>query len=98
MSVIAADPLFAGGVDLTVVLIVIGKTIAVFALLLLSVLLSIWFLRKVIARMQNRIGPDRAGPFGLLQTLADGIKLFFKEQSMPTTADRKNAANRAITT
>ena len=83
------DPLFADGVDLTVVLIVIGKTIAVFALLLLSVLLYIWFLRKVIARMQNRIGPDRAGPFGLLQTLADGIKLFFKEQSMPTTADRR---------
>jgi NADH-quinone oxidoreductase subunit H len=89
VRVIAADPLFAGGVDLTVVLIVIGKTIAVFALLLLSVLLYIWFLRKVIARMQNRIGPDRAGPFGLLQTLADGIKLFFKEQSVPTTADRK---------
>src|SRR5215510_8570717 len=89
MNILAADPLFAGGVDLTVVLIVIGKTIVIFALLLLSVLLYIWFLRKVIARMQNRIGPDRAGPFGLLQTLADGIKLFFKEQSWPTTADRR---------
>jgi NADH-quinone oxidoreductase subunit H len=43
----------------------------------------------VIARLQNRIGPDRAGPFGLLQTLADGIKLFFKEQSIPNTADRR---------
>jgi NADH-quinone oxidoreductase subunit H len=49
----------------------------------------IWFLRKVIARMQNRVGPDRAGPFGLLQSLADGIKLFFKEQSAPRTADRR---------
>ncbi len=87
--ILAGDPLFANGVDSTVVLIVIGKTIVVFALLLLSVLLYIWFLRKVIARMQNRIGPDRAGPFGLLQTLADGIKLFFKEQSWPTTADRR---------
>ena len=87
-SVLAADPLFAGDVDLTVVLIVIGKTIAVFVLLLLSVLMYIWFLRKVIAKMQNRIGPDRAGPFGLLQSLADGIKLFFKEQSSPITADR----------
>ena len=48
--------------DITVVLIVIGKTIVVFALLLVSVLLYIWFLRKVIAEMQNRIGPDRAGP------------------------------------
>ena len=70
-------------------LIVIGKTIAVFVLLLLSVLMYIWFLRKVIAKMQNRIGPDRAGPFGLLQSLADGIKLFFKEQSEPNTADRR---------
>jgi NADH-quinone oxidoreductase subunit H len=89
MNVLAADPLFSGGVDTTVVLIVIGKTIAVFVLLLVSVLLYIWFLRKVIARMQNRIGPNRAGPFGLLQSLADGIKLFFKEQSAPTTADRR---------
>ncbi len=87
--VLAADPLFAHGIDTTVVLIVIGKTIAVFVLLLLSVLLYIWFLRKVIAKMQNRIGPDRAGPFGLLQTLADGIKLFFKEQSSPTSADSR---------
>jgi NADH-quinone oxidoreductase subunit H len=84
-----SDPLFSNGVDLTVVLIVIGKTLAVFVLLLLSVLLYIWFLRKVIAHLQNRIGPDRAGPFGLLQTLADGIKLFFKEQSVPNTADRR---------
>ena len=44
--------------------------------------------RKVIADMQNRIGPNRAGPFGVLQTLADGIKLFFKEQSIPDAADR----------
>ena len=83
------DPLFDNGVDTTVVLIIIGKTIAVFVLLLLSVLMYIWFLRKVIAKMQNRVGPDRAGPFGLLQSLADGIKLFFKEQSEPNTADRR---------
>jgi NADH-quinone oxidoreductase subunit H len=89
VTVLGADPLYADGVDLTVVLIVIGKTIAVFVLVLLSVLMYIWFLRKVIARMQNRIGPDRAGPFGLLQTLADGIKLFFKEQSIPNSADRR---------
>ncbi len=87
--VFGSDPLLSGDIDLTVVLIVIGKTIAVFALLLFSVLLYIWFLRKVIAKMQNRIGPDRAGPFGLLQSLADGIKLFFKEQSSPDTADRR---------
>src|SRR5262245_47994413 len=83
------DPVFDHGIDTTVVLIIIGKTIAVFVLLLLSVLMYIWFLRKTIAKMQNRIGPDRAGPFGLFQSLADGIKLFFKEQSEPSTADRR---------
>ena len=51
-------------------------------------MLYIWAMRKVIADMQNRIGPNRAGPYGVLQTLADGIKLFFKEQSIPDSADR----------
>jgi NADH-quinone oxidoreductase subunit H len=85
---LAADPLLDGDIDLTVVLIVVGKTIAIFALLLIGVMFYIWFMRKVIADMQNRIGPATAGPFGILQTLADGIKLFFKEQSTPTSADR----------
>jgi NADH-quinone oxidoreductase subunit H len=82
------DPLLRGDIDLTVVLIVIGKTIVTFALLLIAVLFYIWFLRKAIADMQNRVGPDNAGPFGILQTLADGIKLFFKEQSIPRSADK----------
>jgi NADH-quinone oxidoreductase subunit H len=86
-TLLAADPLLTGDIDLEVVLIVIGKTIVVFALLLILVLFYIWFMRKVIADMQNRIGPNTAGPFGMLQTLADGIKLFFKEQSVPDTAD-----------
>lgn len=89
MTLLAADQLFAKGIDLTVVLIVIGKTVAVFAVVLLSVLFYIWFMRKVIADMQNRIGPQRAGPFGVLQTLADGIKAFFKEASTPAAADRR---------
>ena len=59
-------------------------------------MLYIWFMRKVIADMQNRIGPNRAGPFGVLQTLADGIKLFFKEQSIPDTADRPRVPARAV--
>jgi len=82
------DPLFNNGIDLTVVGILVVKTLIVFGLLLISVLLYIWFMRKVIADMQNRIGPDQAGPFGILQTLADGIKLFFKEHSTPAKADR----------
>ncbi|MDQ4069402.1 MAG: NADH-quinone oxidoreductase subunit NuoH [Actinomycetota bacterium] len=83
------DPLYAEGVDLTVVLIVLGKTVVVFAFLLVSVLFMVWFERKVISDMQSRIGPNRAGPWGLLQTLADGIKLFFKEDLLPEQADRR---------
>ena len=84
----AGDPLLNGRIDLTVILIVVGKTIAIFAFLLVAVMFYVWFMRKVIADMQNRVGPDTAGPWGLLQTLADGIRLFFKEQSVPDTADR----------
>jgi NADH-quinone oxidoreductase subunit H len=47
-----------------------------------------WFERRLLARLQNRVGPNRAGPFGLLQPLADAIKLFFKEDITPTQADR----------
>ena len=50
-------------------------------------MLMIWFERKVISDMQSRIGPNRAGPWGLLQTLADGTKLFFKEDLLPERAD-----------
>lgn len=83
-----ADPLFSHGVTLTVLLIVVIKVVVAFAALLVSVLLMIWFERKLISDMQNRIGPNRAGPFGILQTLADGIKLFFKEDLIPDSADR----------
>ena len=61
----------------------IVKAIAVFALLLTNTLILVWFERRVVAFMQNRIGPNRAGPIGILQTLADGLKLFFKEQITP---------------
>lgn len=70
--------------------VIIGavKTVAIFLILLLVTLLVIWVERRVIADMQSRIGPNRWGPFGLLQTLADGIKLFFKEDFRPRQADR----------
>jgi NADH-quinone oxidoreductase subunit H len=44
--------------------------------------------RKIAAFMQDRIGPDRAGPFGLLQPMADGVKMFFKEEIMPAASDK----------
>jgi NADH-quinone oxidoreductase subunit H len=84
----SGDPLFNGGVGLAVFLIVIIKVVVAFVVLLVSVMLMIWFERKVISDMQARIGPNRAGPWGLLQTLADGTKLFFKEDLMPEQADR----------
>jgi NADH-quinone oxidoreductase subunit H len=83
------DPLFAEGLDLTVVLIVLLKTFVVFAGLLVATMFMVWFERKVISDMQNRVGPDRAGRWGILQTLADGIKFFFKEDILPDQADRR---------
>ena len=83
------DPLFAEGVDLTVVLIVILKTLVTFAVLMVAVLFMVWYERKLVSDMQNRIGPNRAGPFGILQSLADGIKLFFKEDLLPERADKR---------
>jgi NADH-quinone oxidoreductase subunit H len=82
------DPLFAHGVDLGAVIIAAVKVLVAFGVLLVAVMLAIWFERKVISDMQNRVGPNRAGPYGILQTLADGIKLFFKEDLLPDQADR----------
>ena len=67
--------------------VLLGKVVIVFAGLLVSVLLFIWMERKVIADLQTRTGPMRAGPRGVLLSLADGIKLFFKEAIQPTNAD-----------
>jgi len=82
------DPLFLHGVDLGAFVTVIVKALVAFGFLLVSVMLMIWFERKVISDMQDRIGPNRAGKFGILQTLADGTKLFFKEDLLPERADR----------
>ncbi len=84
----SADPLFAHGVTFAVWVIVILKVFIAFSLLMTSVILMIWFERKLISDMQSRIGPQRWGPFGLLQTLADGLKLILKEDLIPTEADK----------
>ncbi len=82
------DPLFAGGFDWVVLAFVVVKALIGFTIVMVGVIFMIWFERKVVADMQNRIGPNRAGPWGLGQTLADGIKLIFKEDLAPDRADK----------
>jgi NADH-quinone oxidoreductase subunit H len=68
--------------------IVLIKIVGVFALLVVMTLFAIVLERKVVGRMQQRIGPNRVGPRGYLQSLADGLKLAFKEDIMPALADK----------
>ncbi|PJJ58251.1 NADH-quinone oxidoreductase subunit H [Mumia flava] len=68
--------------------VVILKAVAVFVFLVLLTLFNIWFERRVVARMQHRVGPNVWGPFGLLQSLADGIKLALKEEIFPKHAHK----------
>ncbi len=68
--------------------VVVLKALLVFVFLVLITLFNIWFERKIVARMQHRVGPQRWGPFGLLQALADGVKLGLKEEIFPKAADK----------
>ena len=68
--------------------LVLLKVGIVFAFLLLTTIFMIWFERRVIGRMQNRPGPNRAGPWGLLQPIADALKLPLKEDIIPTGVDK----------
>jgi NADH-quinone oxidoreductase subunit H len=89
LHVLALDPLLGGDIGFAVVAIVLVKVLVTFVLLLVSVLFMVWFERKLHADMSNRLGPNRAGPFGMFQTLADGIKFFFKEDLLPDRADKR---------
>ena len=64
------------------------KVLLVFVFLIVLTLFNIWWERRVVARMQQRIGPNVHGPQGLLQSLADGMKLMFKEDLMPKGVDK----------
>ncbi len=68
--------------------VIAGKMLFVFGFLVVTVLAAILLERKIIGRMQNRPGPNRAGPGGAIQSLADGVKLMLKEDIIPKGADR----------
>ena len=68
--------------------LILIKVVAVFAFLVVVVLMAILFERKIVGYMQQRIGPNRTGPWGMLQSLADGVKLMLKEDIIPTAADK----------
>ncbi len=78
LAVFGQDPWWVSGI----------KAVLIFVVLVLLTLFNIWWERKVVARMQHRIGPNVHGPFGLLQSLADGVKLALKEDVIPKAADR----------
>ncbi len=88
MLAYVGDPLFARGITIGVWAIVIVKVVVIFALVMLSVLFMVMYERKAVAWLGVRYGPNRAGPGGWLQSLADGTKLFFKEAFVPARADK----------
>ncbi len=64
------------------------KVAVVTVLLLMAVAYTVLLERKLVGRIQNRWGPSRVGPFGLLQPMVDGLKLFLKEDLLPTSVYR----------
>jgi NADH-quinone oxidoreductase subunit H len=68
--------------------ITIVKAVMLFLFLMLGVVFGVWFERKLISRMQHRYGPNRAGKFGLLQSVADAIKFGMKEDLLPRNVDK----------
>jgi NADH-quinone oxidoreductase subunit H len=82
------DPLFDHGLNLAVWIILVVKVLAVFVIVLGGVVFMIMYERKVVAQLGVRYGPNRAGPNGWFQSIADGTKLLFKESFVPRNADR----------
>ncbi len=67
--------------------LILIKAVALFVVAVVFTLFNIWYERRLVARMQHRVGPNMHGPFGLLQSLADGVKLALKEDLTPKGAD-----------
>ena len=74
--------------DLANLLTTLGGVVLIATVPLVTVIFLIWIERKVAARVQDRIGPNRVGPFGLLQSVADAVKMITKEDITPTGADK----------
>jgi len=68
--------------------IITVKAVIVFAVCVVLTIMSVWGERRLVARMQMRVGPNRVGKFGLIQALADGVKLALKEDLIPAAADK----------
>nr|WP_042182546.1 NADH-quinone oxidoreductase subunit NuoH [Kibdelosporangium sp. MJ126-NF4]CEL15051.1 NADH-ubiquinone oxidoreductase chain H [Kibdelosporangium sp. MJ126-NF4]CTQ93353.1 NADH-ubiquinone oxidoreductase chain H (EC 1.6.5.3) [Kibdelosporangium sp. MJ126-NF4] len=68
--------------------LILLKVLFIFLFALLTAMITVWAERRLIGRMQNRPGPNRVGPFGLFQPIADAIKMPFKEEIVPRTADK----------
>ncbi len=73
---------------MTDLLVNLGRSLLVIAVLMTAMPYMTWFERRLLSRMQSRVGPNRVGPMGLLQPLADGLKLLFKEDIRPAGADQ----------
>ena len=76
------------GLPVAYYIAMVAKVLVAFVFVLLTVAYATWAERKLIGHMQVRIGPKRVGPFGLLQPIADGLKLFFKEEIIPAEANK----------
>ncbi len=87
MTLFSIDPLGTDGLLWTPLLIIVAKVLIIFGVSLVATMMMIWGERKIVSGMHNRVGPNKAGPFGLLQSLADGIKAFFKESFTPSKSD-----------